>query len=341
MWPLQPRKQGQGQGHGQGVKEVGFRATDVGLDVGTSVASCNVALPVARLELDLLTGKRSWKDDLVLHAKSLLHLLRPHPSQPPPFGRHTSEVVSLLRALVGDAQDAWYDAARGPEHVVYLASAQSLLSGWWGVGHGHGQAVGDLLETGPSLQSVVSVAGKLREAFEGITNDPSLAFLPAPSEAQKQTALHHTHQTHRDVKGIGHAHVLHPCAPGAAAAVAAVAAAGREARVGHAMQLTTGRRALKAERMEKIGTVANLIALSAGLDAEDLREEVRELLAAMRHGDDEEMLVQADNVAYCLNSLSESGLIGAEAEQAVAVLQHCLLLSDFAGVEDLGSVARS
>jgi len=331
LWPLLWFK----QGLGQGAPDVGVPATDVGLP------ATNVAVPVARLELDLLTGNRSWKDDLVIHAKFLLHLLRPHPSQPSPFGSHTSLVVSLLRALVGDAQDAWYDAARGPEHVVYLASAQSLLGGWWGVGHGQAQAVDDILETGPSLESVVSVAVKLRQAFEAITNDPSLAFLPAPSEAQRQTASHHTHQTHQDIKGIAagkpHAHVLKPCAPGAAAAVAALAAAGKEARVGHAMQLTTGRRALKAERMQKIGTVANLIANSAGQDGEDLREEVDELLAAMRHGDDEEMRTRADNVAYCLNSLSESAFIGAEAEQAMTVLQHCLLLSDFAGVEDLES----
>jgi hypothetical protein len=330
LWPLLWFNQGRGH-----------RAPDVpAADVG--LPATNVAVPVARLELDLLTGNRSWKDDLVIHAKSLLHLLRPHPSQPLPFGSHTSQVVSLLRTLVGDAQDAWYDAARGPEHVVYLASAQSLLGGWWGVGHGQAQAVDDMLETGPSLESVASVAVKLRQAFEAITNDPSLAFLPAPSEAQGQTASHHTHQTHQDIKGIAagkpHALVLEPCAPGAAAALAAVAAAGKEARVGHAMQLTTGRRALKAERMQKIGTVSNLIAKSAGQDGEDLREEVDELLAAMRHGDDEEMLARADNVAYCLNSLSESGFIGAEAEQAVTVLQHCLLLSDFAGVEDLGSV---
>ena len=31
------------------------------------------------------------------------------------------------------------------------------------------------------------------------------------------------------------------------------------------------------------------------------------LLAAMRDGDDEQMLALADNVAYCLNSLSQSG----------------------------------
>ena len=315
LWPL-GRKQGQG-------------APDVGLP----------GVPVARLELDLLTGTRSWKDHLVSHAKSLLHLLRPHPSQPSPFGSHTSQVVSLLRALVGDAHDAWYDAARGPEHGVYLASAQPLLGGCWGVEHGQGQAVGDMLETGPSLESVVAVAGRLRQAFEAITNDPSLAFIPASSVAQRETVSHHTHQTHQNIKCNPHAHVLQPCAPAAAAAaVAAVTAAGREVQVGYAMQLTTGRRALKAERMEKIGTVANLIANSAGQDGEDLREEVDELLAAMRHGDDEEMLAQADNVAYCLNSLSESGLIGAEAEQAVTVLEHCLLLSDFAGVEDLGSV---
>jgi hypothetical protein len=44
-----------------------------------------------------------------------------------------------------------------------------------------------------------------------------------------------------------------------------------------------------------------------GDDGEDLREEVHVLLAAMRDGDDEQMLALADNVAYCLNSLSQSG----------------------------------
>ena len=41
-----------------------------------------------------------------------------------------------------------------------------------------------------------------------------------------------------------------------------------------------------------------------------MREEVDVLLAAMRDGDDEQMLALADNVAYCVNSLSESGCGG-------------------------------
>jgi len=221
VWPLQAREDGQGP--------------------------ANTGVPVARLELDLLTGKRSGKEDVVSHAQSLLQLLLPSLSTGGPrlpdhdgmLGRHTSHVVSLLRSLVADTQDALpQHGALGRQHVLYLPAAQSLLGGTGSVRHGaEGQAAVGMLEAQPSVQRAVLVAGKLREALEAMARDPSFPSLHASEAQQGPAAGQHAHQT--------------------AAAVAAT-----ETRVGDAMLSAAGGD-LKGQRMQKIAALAHLIANSA------------------------------------------------------------------------------
>lgn len=262
------------------------------------------ALPVARLELELVSGKHSGKHRILLLARRLLSLLEDagiygcegaSREQDSLLGSRTGEVVGLLRSLVAGRGSADHGGTRDDGGRRAYCRGKSSEHGWtWsdklGVGapgaHGCTQAL--------PVERIAAVSSRLAEVLPMVTQELLSGTNDQAGESDRAAA---------------------GCVPGGAAAAAALVSGLGSSPEGVAI---AGMPQMRRQRMDKIRQISDVLAKLAGSDGEDLREEVDALEKGMIGASrPDEVLAQADNVLYCLDSLCDADLIPAQANTAV------------------------
>jgi len=288
------------------------------------------ALPVARLELELMSGKFGGKRGILKQARHILSLLRSHGgagvaaggARRPPgmgaLGSRTGHVISLLRSLVTSAdtppgqrgQGEWQGAEfdHGGGKVEHGWSWSELVAGESGAG-------APRLEEALSFERIGWVSSRLAQVLPRIAEELSGGGAVASRGAAEVGA----------------------CQEGGAAAAAAAVAEPRSVSGGVAMADMTQ---LRRQRLEEICHMSEVLAKLAGSDGDDLREEVAVLAQGMAGGAAaDDVVAQADNVLYCLNSLCDAELVPQHASAGVELLVGLLNVKDLLHDHPLASVA--